>query len=252
MRSLGELLEHIVLAIAVWALGEELKSGTSRLSRRLLRAAATGLAEHRRNERLRDWLAELDHYGPIFSMNFAVGLWISYRVAPAAQSPFDRLLLSMQLAAKRSFDLSFSLIGVVAYTPILLAIAVVIAVDSPGPIFYRAKRVGRAGRQIGILKFRTIHLDAHERFLTRLARDPVAKEKHQQAGLVVYDPRLTKVGRFLRRLGLDELPQLFHVVRGDLSLVGPRPDPCLPKSIGRPESDSWTRHAHIRPGLTGL
>src|SRR5262245_61199392 len=109
---------------------------------------------------------------------------------------------------KRALDLLLSVTGLIVLCPIFGFLAVWIKADSPGPILFRQERVGRAGLPFWILKFRTMYLNAEE-----------------QGNLTIgNDSRVTKAGRFLRRYKLDELPQLFNVLRGEMSLVGPRPE----------------------------
>lgn len=110
---------------------------------------------------------------------------------------------------KRTFDVVFSLAGVVFLAPLFILIGIVIRVDSPGPVFYRGMRVGFRGRKFRIFKFRTMVADAEMRGGTSTA--------HR-------DVRITRIGHFLRRYKIDELPQLFNVIRGEMSLVGPRPE----------------------------
>jgi exopolysaccharide biosynthesis polyprenyl glycosylphosphotransferase len=146
---------------------------------------------------------------------------------------------------KRAMDLVGSLVGLVALGPVIGSIALAIRLDSPGPVFFRQRRVGCGDREFEILKFRTMcdGADARQAGLRGL----------NQAGEGLFkipdDPRLTRVGRFLRRSSLDELPQLFNVLRGDMSLVGPRPLV--------PDEDSqvlgWQRdRLRLKPGMTGL
>src|SRR6266571_8962626 len=110
---------------------------------------------------------------------------------------------------KRVFDLFFGALGLVVLTPIFLAIAVLIKLDSRGPVFYRGVRVGQHGRPFRIFKFRTMRPDAELVGSTSTGQN---------------DPRITRAGRWLRPLKLDELPQLLNVVRGEMSIVGPRPE----------------------------
>ena len=123
--------------------------------------------------------------------------------------------------SKRVFDLVLTVPGVLALSPLLLAIWVWIRLDSPGPVLFRQTRVGRFGREFKVLKFRTMVTDAEAQGLALTTGD---------------DPRITAAGRFLRRSKLDELPQLFNVLKGDMSLVGPRPEvpkyvACYPESL---------------------
>jgi exopolysaccharide biosynthesis polyprenyl glycosylphosphotransferase len=120
---------------------------------------------------------------------------------------------------KRAFDLVATTIGLLLASPLLALIALAIRLDSRGPVFFRQTRVGKKGQQFGIVKFRSMVADADAR------KDELRSRNVAGAGLfkVKDDPRITRVGRFLRRSSLDELPQLFNVIRGDMSLVGPRP-----------------------------
>ncbi len=145
---------------------------------------------------------------------------------------------------KRTMDLAGAAVGLLLLSPVLLAIALAIKLDSRGPIFFRQARVGRNGRQFEMFKFRSMRLGAHEE------RDSLM-DLNETEGLfkMTDDPRVTRVGRLLRRTSLDELPQLFNVLRGDMSLVGPRPLV--------PEEDEnitgwYRRRSHIMPGVTGV
>ncbi|MDR3051353.1 MAG: sugar transferase [Oscillospiraceae bacterium] len=137
-----------------------------------------------------------------------------------------------QLALKRGFDLLCAALGLVVLCPVLLCAAAAVRFSGPGPVFYRQTRIGRDGRPFAILKFRTMVADADRLGL------PIT---------VGRDPRITAVGAFLRRSKLDELPQLLNVLRGDMSLVGPRPE--VPKYVAR-YTDAQRRVLWVRPGIT--
>ena len=126
----------------------------------------------------------------------------------------------LPFVAKRAVDLAGALVGLMLLTPVILAIALLIRLDSPGPVLFRQLRRGYRGRLFRMLKFRTMSVDAEQR-LTDL------EGSNESAGGVLFklrdDPRVTRLGRFLRRYSLDELPQLINVLRGEMSLVGPRP-----------------------------
>jgi lipopolysaccharide/colanic/teichoic acid biosynthesis glycosyltransferase len=130
----------------------------------------------------------------------------------------------------------------VALAPVLVSIALSVALDSSGPILFRQERVGRDGKRIVILKFRTMRPDRR----TRADRPPESERRvtHKSSK----DPRITRVGRILRRTCSDELPQLWNVLRGDMSLVGPRPE--LPEIVARYEPWQDARH-RVKPGITG-
>lgn len=133
---------------------------------------------------------------------------------------------------KRAFDVLAAGVGLLLLSPVLLVVALAIRLDSPGPVFYRQERVGLGGRVFRILKFRTMRVDADR------IGGPLT---------VGRDPRITRVGAFLRHYKLDELPQLFNVVAGDMSLVGPRPE--VPRYVARYD-DRQRRVLDVRPGIT--
>lgn len=135
--------------------------------------------------------------------------------------------------AKRAFDLLAAGLGLLLLAPLLLAVAVAIQLDSPGPVFYRQERVGRGGRVFRIHKFRS------------MTHNPVDRGPQLTVG---DDARITRVGAWLRRSKVDELAQLIDVLRGDMSLVGPRPE--LVSVVDR--YDLWDHPRHrVKPGLTG-
>jgi lipopolysaccharide/colanic/teichoic acid biosynthesis glycosyltransferase len=145
--------------------------------------------------------------------------------------------------AKRIFDVVFALFVLVSTLPVLIAAAAAIKASSKGPVFYRSERVGLNGQRFGMIKFRTmVHhpSGSWENFYPREGFDGVLFKLR-------YDPRVTPVGRFLRRYSLDELPQFFNVLVGDMSVVGPRPP--LPQEAMR---ETPNRHPLVRPGITGL
>jgi exopolysaccharide biosynthesis polyprenyl glycosylphosphotransferase len=153
-------------------------------------------------------------------------------------------LNDFQRLVKRVFDILVSLSTLLLSLPLAGLIALAIRLDSPGPILLRQKRVGENGRLFEMLKFRTMVADAEQLRHNVEYHDKEGHLIHKQAG----DPRVTKVGRFLRRLSLDEIPQLFNVLRGEMSLVGPRPE--LPYLVERYEP--WQRKRFTVPqGMTG-
>lgn len=135
---------------------------------------------------------------------------------------------------KRVFDISFSLIGIIVLCPIFLVLSVLIKITSKGPIFFQQIRVGRYGRKFKILKFRTMIVDA---------------EKKGMQITVGKDKRITKIGFFLRKTKLDELPQLINVFKGDMSFVGPRPE--VPKYVNL-YTENQKKVLLVRPGITDI
>jgi exopolysaccharide biosynthesis polyprenyl glycosylphosphotransferase len=149
----------------------------------------------------------------------------------------------VQHALKRALDILVSGAALVALGPLLVGIALAIKLTSPGGVLYRQERVGLRGRRFKMLKFRSMVVDAEARLAELAARNeqtgPVFKMTH--------DPRVTRIGRFIRKFSIDELPQLVNVLRGDMSLVGPRPP--IPGEVARYEA--WQlRRLSVRPGLT--
>ncbi|MDY7105541.1 MAG: sugar transferase [Actinomycetota bacterium] len=147
--------------------------------------------------------------------------------------------------AKRAFDLAAASVGLVVAAPAMAAVALAVRLDSPGPVLYRQRRVGRRGEPFDVLKFRSMVPDAHQRRSELVARN----EADGPLFKIADDPRITRVGRFIRKTSLDELPQLWNVVRGDMSLVGPRP--ALPEEVAQ-----WAPELHdrlrVQPGITGM
>ncbi|WP_255440661.1 sugar transferase [Caenimonas sedimenti] len=132
-------------------------------------------------------------------------------------------------------DLALSLLALVVLSPLLAAVAAAVAFESGRPVLFRQVRVGRNGREFGLYKFRSMVRGAD-----RLGNWHTAQD----------DPRVTRIGRFIRRTSLDELPQLVNVLRGDMSLVGPRPDVPAQRALYAPED--WALRCSVRPGITGL
>ncbi|MEA3459313.1 MAG: sugar transferase, partial [Chloroflexota bacterium] len=149
------------------------------------------------------------------------------------------------LALKRLIDLAIVLIGSILLLPLLLLIAMAIKVDSPGPVLFKQTRVGKGGHRFTLYKFRSMRQGA-EGELPKLAE---LDEATGPLFKIRDDPRLTRVGRSLRRASLDELPQFYNILRGEMSLVGPRP--ALPSEVE--QYQGWQRkRLEVSPGMTGL
>lgn len=170
---------------------------------------------------------------------------------------FRRLeLAGPEIAVKRVVDVLGAGLGLIALSPLFLAIAIAVKLSSPGPILFRQERVGRRGRHFLMYKFRTMLIGndphVHREYFKTFIRDGAPAAVNQDGAKIykmIEDPRVTRVGALLRSLSLDELPQLYNVLRGDMSLVGPRP--CLPYEwdLYRP----WQRRRlDVFPGCTGL
>lgn len=152
---------------------------------------------------------------------------------------------ALGLILKRTIDILGSAVGLVLLSPLLVAIAVAVKVDAPGPIFYRSLRLGKKGKAFTFYKFRTMIANAEQL--------KAAFQHLNQRQAVIFkipdDPRITRLGRFLRRYSLDELPQLWNVLKGDMSLVGPRPP--VPEECSRYKLEHF-RRLDVTPGITGL
>jgi Undecaprenyl-phosphate galactose phosphotransferase WbaP len=150
---------------------------------------------------------------------------------------------------KRSGDILFSLTVLTLGSPVFLALALLVKISSRGPVFYVQQRVGRDYRSFGCIKFRTMRRDA-DRILSRLLSESAdLQEEFRNDFKLRNDPRITRLGRFLRRSSLDELPQFLNVLRGEMSLVGPRP--IVRQELPR-YGDRMEEVLAVRPGLTGL
>jgi lipopolysaccharide/colanic/teichoic acid biosynthesis glycosyltransferase len=136
---------------------------------------------------------------------------------------------------KRAMDVFISSIALLLLSPLMLLTAIAIAIDSGRPVLFVQRRVGLGGREFVMLKFRS------------MVRNAAGIGSHQTAA---GDPRITRVGRFIRRTSLDELPQLLNVLKGDMSLVGPRPD--VPAQRADYTETDWRQRCSVRPGITGL
>ena len=162
----------------------------------------------------------------------------------------NNLNSTFNMALKRSFDIFLAILLTPVLLPLIAIVAAAIKLDSKGPVFFVHKRVGRGGKPIGVIKFRTMHSDAQERLEKILESDFEARVEWENSFKLKDDPRITRVGRFLRKTSLDELPQIFNVIRGDMSFVGPRP--VVPEEIERYYKEYAEYYYMVRPGITGL
>ena len=151
--------------------------------------------------------------------------------------------------AKRIFDLVATVVGGLLILPILLILAVLVGIDNKGRIIFAHRRVGRKGKLFPCYKFQSMVPDAQERLEEYLAKNPAAREEWEESFKLTNDPRVTKLGAFLRKTSLDELPQLWNVLMGDMSLVGPRP--IVTKEVER-YGDYIREYYMVPPGITGM
>lgn len=165
-----------------------------------------------------------------------------FGLRPAGLAP-----LPMPLS-KWMFDKVFALVALAAFGPLMIGLAVAIWLRDGGPVIFAHERVGQGGRAFRCLKFRTMVQDADGRLERLLHVDPIAREEWEASFKLTSDPRVNRFGAFLRKSSLDELPQLFNILRGDMSVVGPRP-------VTRAECAYYGEHydtyRSVRPGLTG-
>lgn len=168
--------------------------------------------------------------------------------APAADLPLEThpSLLGINWVLKRSIDVVGAAVGLVLLAPVLLLVAFAIRLDSRGPIIFRQKRVGLNGREFYMYKFRSMANDAEARKQDLLALNEV---KDGPIFKMALDPRVTRVGRFIRKTSIDEFPQLVNVLFGQMSLVGPRPP--VPEEVKQYSPREWERLS-VMPGATGL
>lgn len=184
-----------------------------------------------------------------FSSTVGVSALGSNAYAPALTVDDARLQDALYLAAKRTLDIVVAATLLLLLLPVFIVVGLAIKLDSRGPVFYRAQRIGRFGRSFTVLKFRSMRADAdpsaHAAFIRSLLKETTTCAVYK----VPADRRITRVGAALRRTSLDELPQLWNVLRGDMSLVGPRPD--VPYAVTE-YADWMHRRLLVRPGITGL
>ena len=146
-------------------------------------------------------------------------------------------------AIKRLIDITCSFVGILVLSPLFIIIAIIVKFTSKGPVFFSQKRVGRNGKEFDMYKFRSMVVNAEE------LKEKLAAQNEMSGPMFKMkdDPRVTKVGKFIRKTSLDELPQLWNVLKGDMSLVGPRPS--LPKEVAQFE-DWMYKRLEVKPGLT--
>ncbi len=150
---------------------------------------------------------------------------------------------------KRFFDVIFSIFAITISLPIMILIALIIKLTDKGSIFFKHERIGYKGKPFKVLKFRTMYPDAERRLKKILEEDPKAKEEWEKTFKLKKDPRVTPVGKFLRKYSLDELPQFFNVLKGDMSIVGPRP--VVKEELQKYYKNKADIYKSVKPGMTG-
>jgi exopolysaccharide production protein ExoY len=152
-------------------------------------------------------------------------------------------------ALQRFLDVTIALAALLVLWPVLLITALLVRLSGPGPIIYHHMRLGRNGETFGCLKFRTMRPDADRMLQTLLDSSPQLRTEWLQERKLRNDPRITAIGGFLRQYSVDELPQIFNVLRGEMSIVGPRP---LATDEAHYYAESFAVYCSLRPGITGL
>ena len=157
--------------------------------------------------------------------------------------------IDFDVGGARMLEIVLCVAILVFFAPLMIVVALLIKLGDGGPILFAHPRIGRFGRTFPCLKFRSMAVNAEAQLQALLARDPAARAEWERDHKLTVDPRITPLGQFLRRSSLDELPQLFNVLRGEMSLVGPRP-------IVQAEVTRYRRYfryyCQVRPGITGL
>jgi exopolysaccharide production protein ExoY len=150
---------------------------------------------------------------------------------------------------KRIFDITIASITLFVFSPLFVFITILLKLAEPGPVIFRHMRVGQGGRHFACLKFRSMVPDSDKVLKALLESDHAVRTEWERTQKLTNDPRITAVGKFLRQSSLDELPQLINVIRGDMSLVGPRP--IVPSELTR-YGDKLGLYLQARPGITGI
>jgi len=151
---------------------------------------------------------------------------------------------------KRAFDIIFSLMVIISTLPIWVMIMILVKMEDNGPIFYKHSRVMENGKKFNCLKFRTMHVNAHQRLKGLFEKNPALRDEWERTYKLKNDPRVTRVGKFLRKASLDELPQFLNVLEGDMSVVGARP--VVSEELDKYYKETALTYCATKPGITGL
>ena len=151
---------------------------------------------------------------------------------------------------KTAFDYILTVVGAVFISPLLVYIAYRIKKEDPGPVFFAHTRIGKDGKPFPCYKFRSMVVNSQEMLQKYLVKNPAAREEWERDFKLKDDPRVTPIGKFLRSTSLDELPQIFNVLRGEMSLVGPRP--VIQEELDKYYGETAKLYCTVKPGITGL
>jgi exopolysaccharide production protein ExoY len=222
-------------------LADEFKAWAPSLVAHIIAAAVRKLPDAKRERFSEEWKSHVNEVpGDISKIAAACGcLSAAWKIAEAG--PLD--------ARKRALDLAFATCALMGLIPLFFILLLVVAASSPGPILSRQTRIGRNGKSFQALKFRTMHIDADNRLREYLASNPEAVTEWKVTRRLRFDPRVTAIGSYLRKCSLDELPQLYNILVGDMSLVGPR---SLTEGDFGKQTEPDDDYTACRPGLTGF
>ncbi|MHC6203451.1 undecaprenyl-phosphate galactose phosphotransferase WbaP [Breznakiellaceae bacterium SP9] len=228
--------------------------GSEIVRRYNIKMAIVAMPEASQNEldKLMNYSVSAFRYNVLIPKFFSMSnIWMSIRdfngILGFATS--QKLKMPWNTAAKRLLDISVVLIGGIIISPLLLAIALLVKISSPGPILFGHSRLGRNRKPFKAYKFRSMVADANVRLEELLARDPQARAEWEASHKLKDDPRITKVGKLLRKLSVDEFPQFINVLKGEMSLVGPRP--VVQDEVAK-YGENFDRIFSLKPGLSGL
>ena len=174
---------------------------------------------------------------------------VSAAQAIPALVEFPRLALPGARRVKRTLDIAFAVALAIVALPVSLLIAAAILIESGRPVFFRHRRIGRGGRAFSLLKFRTMAQNSDQILAEYLEENPDAAREWERTHKLRHDPRVTRIGRLLRRTSLDELPQIWNIMRGEMSMAGPRP--IVEAEIAK-YGNAYPLYSLAKPGLTGL
>jgi lipopolysaccharide/colanic/teichoic acid biosynthesis glycosyltransferase len=233
--TMTAVLLTIFIAVVSPLLADELKAWSCWLPLKLLRMAVAMLPEKYRDRYNEEWQGVIEEIpGQLLRLGYSIGLLrAAIGIRNAAPPCALRDGTTFALLLKRMIDLTFAGTSILFLSPQIIMIAIAIKLDSPGPVFYGSERIGKNGLVFRCFKFRTMASNADER----------SREMFR----IPHDPRITRLGHFLRKYSLDELPQFLNVLRGEMSLVGPRPP-----LVSEVKEYKQMLLLDVKPGITGL
>ena len=169
-----------------------------------------------------------------------------YKIYKMAEKVNDKIIYKF---FKRVIDVLFSSLGLILLLPVFLVVSIMIKMDSKGKVFFLQKRIGITGKLFRLYKFRTMYVNADKELRRILENDEEARKEYKKNKKLKNDPRITKVGNIIRRLSIDELPQLINILKGEMTLIGPRPYLYREK---KDMGEYYEKIISVKPGLTGL